>query len=677
MNSLLRSHISLVSLCCLRNTSRSWTRGSLPSLLFQHRHYARPSRAISLPKASPKISLPTFISVANLANLLNVRYASLQRSLKSLGFSANETKADYILDRETSSLVANEFGFEVAEGFSETSSSFMDLRPSPPCHDPKKLKPRPPIVTIMGHVDHGKTTILDYLRKSSIVASEHGGITQHIGAFSFKTPQSKKMITFLDTPGHAAFLKMRERGANITDIAVLVVAADDSVMPQTKEAIKHCINAKANMIVAINKCDKADANPERVIQDLANNSVNVESFGGETQVIEVSGLTGLNMDKLEEAIITLSEIMDLKAETKGLPAEATIVESQVKKGLGNVATLIVNRGNLVRGDILVCGKTWCKIKTMKNEYGKTIKSVTPSMPAEITGWKDLPEAGDICIQAKSESIAKTIVSNRITEATKLKDQELVTQTNIQRLEHSKEHDENKRIDKRLLKLSRYSSATNKVKDEKHDETKIVPFIIKTDVSGSEEAVLQSISGIGNDEVQSQIIHSDVGQPNHSDLDRAEISGAQILCFNTHIPKDIAHEAFIRKIKISEYTIIYRLIEDVTDTLSSYLKPKIETTVKGHSTILQVFDYTLKKNKKIKVAGCKVENGVMKKNVPVRVRRLDRIIYKGKLTSLKHLKEEVREIKKGNECGMSFENWEDFKAGDIVEVYEEKEIRRFL
>ncbi|GME68191.1 unnamed protein product [Ambrosiozyma monospora] len=413
---------------------------------------------------------------------------------------------DYILDAETAALIAEEYGFQV----NQDDNLGLDLFPSEDSTDLKVVKPRAPIVTIMGHVDHGKTTILDYLRKSSIAKGEHGGITQHIGAFSVVTPKSKKKITFLDTPGHAAFLKMRERGANMTDVVILVVAAEDSVMPQTVEAIKHAKNAGVPVIVAINKCDKEEANPDKVVADLSANGVDVEDYGGEVPVVRISAKTGMGMEDLEENIVAVSELQELKAEPKGVPVEGWILESNVQKGLGNASTFLVKKGQLKPGAFLVAGTTWCKVKLMRNEFGKKITVAGPSTPVEISGWKSLPEAGDFAIQAKKESVARTVVDNRIRRKQMMDEASQIDEMNqrrIKQLEDAKRDETIQEYQRQGLTMDDIKELEPELFENEKQEKKDVFFIIKADVSGSAEAVSQSIEGLGNDEVGSKVFRS--------------------------------------------------------------------------------------------------------------------------------------------------------------------------
>lgn len=623
----------------------------------------------SKPKEREPISIqiPTYITVANLAKILNIPLNAFLRRLRSLGFE--DMTHNYILDKENASLIADEYGYKITMN----DDTGLDLFPA--LEDPSKLQSRAPVVTIMGHVDHGKTTILDYLRKSSIVDNEHGGITQHIGAFSVVTPISKKKITFLDTPGHAAFLKMRERGAIITDIVILVVAADDSVMPQTIEAIKHAKKSNVPIIVAINKCDKPGVNIDKVLSDLARYEIDIEDYGGDTQTVQVSGKTGLNMDKLEEAVVTLSELSEFRAEHKGIASEGWIIESQVVKGLGNVATVLVRRGTVKPGSFLVAGDTYCKVRGMKDEHGKTVKLAGPSTPVQIWGWKDLPDAGEQMLEAKDEKTAKKVVDNRIARAKQIQTGKDMEKINAKRQEEIKELKRQEQLNE--MKLAGLNVDDMKLADEEEDKCVQVKYIIKSDVFGSAEAIKESIDGLGNDEVKSLVISHEAGPPTDSDIDLAKTLGAKIICFNLKAPKPIQSKAEQAGVQISEHNIIYRLIEEVTEELTSHLKPHIELKTIAEADIKDVFTISGKNKTKVKVAGCRISSGIMKRSSKVKVIRDGEVVFTGVLSSLKHVKDDISEAKKGTECGISFEKWDNFESGDVVEAYEEVSHPRYL
>lgn len=612
-----------------------------------------------------KIAIPPFVTVSNLSYILNVPLSRFIRRLEELGFEG--MTHNYILDKENAALIADEFGYEAS-----VSEDKEDELVSAPINE-SKLKPRPPIVTIMGHVDHGKTTILDYLRKSAVVDTEFGGITQRIGAFSVITPVSQKKITFLDTPGHSAFLSMRERGALVTDIIILVVAADDSVMPQTIEAVKHARNSNVPIIVAINKCDKPSKNVDKVFNDLSHYGVDIEDYGGETQTVQVSGKTGLNMDKLEEAVITLSELNDFQAEPTGVPSEGWIIESQVITGIGNVATVLVKRGTMKVGSYLVAGSSYCKVRGMNDEFGKTVKSAGPSTPVRIWGWKELPLAGEKIIEAELEAVCKKVVQSRENREKREQNIKDIESINIKRKEEVQELERQEKI--KELKLAGLDSS-ELLKEEKN-KAQMVYYIVKSDVFGSAEAIKDSIHGLGNDEVKSLVVSFEAGAPTKSDLEMAKALDAQILCFNVKISKAILCEAARLNVKVLEHNVIYRLIETVTQNLASRLKPRIEVKVVAEALIHEIYNYTAKNKTSIKIAGCKVESGTLRRSSNVRVMRNNKIVFTGMLHALKHLKDDVNEIKNGAECGLQFTGWNKFEKGDMIEAYEETEVPRYL
>jgi translation initiation factor IF-2 len=572
--------------------------------------------------APTPIFLPEYISVANLATALRVRIEDFIYKMEELGFE--ETGYDHVLNGEDAGLIAMEYNFEpiIDRGESE------DLKARAAPEDSSSLPQRPPVVTIMGHVDHGKTTLLDYLRKSSVAATEHGGITQHIGAFSVPMP-SGKTVTFLDTPGHAAFLSMRQRGANVTDIVILVVAADDSVKPQTIEAINHAKAAKVPMIVAINKVDKEEANIERVKQDLARHGVEIEDFGGDTQVVCVSGKTGQGMDELEETVVTLSEILDMRAETDG-QAEGWVLEASVKS-MGKVATVLVRRGTMRPGDFIVAGNTWARIRCLRNEAGIEINEAGPGTPVQVDGWREQPLAGDEVLQAPTESKAKSVIDYRLEkdERDKLA-QDMEAINDARKLEQEKR--ERDKIEAQLDDMD-LEAATPPEKEE--SGPKQVYFIIKGDVSGSVEAVIDSITGIGNGEVQPHILRSGVGQIAEFDVEHCAAAKGFLINFNTPIDPNIARLAEASKVRILDHNIIYRLVDDVKATLSESLPPLVSQKVLGEAEVAQVFEITVKGRQVKAVAGCKVRNGVVSKNGKVRVMRDGEKVFDGKFCSLIH------------------------------------------
>lgn len=559
----------------------------------------------------PRIFLPEFINVGELARSLKQQSRQFLYDLEEMGFE--NMSNDTIMTGETAALIAMEYGFEPTVD----TGSTRDLRPREPPEDIGTLPNRPPIVTIMGHVDHGKTTLLDYLRKSSVAAQEHGGITQHIGAFVVKM-SSGKPITFLDTPGHAAFLTMRQRGANVTDIVVLVVAADDSVMPQTLEALKHATAAKVPIIVAINKVDKEDARPDEVKADLARHGVQIEDFGGDVQVVQVSGKTGQGMQDLEENIVTLAEVLDVRAEKDGL-AEGWVLESSVKQD-GKVASVLVKRGTLRLGDIIVAGKSWAKIRVLRNEAGAEVSEAGPGTPVEVLGWRELPEAGEMALQAPDEDSAKTAIEYRLEMAEREESgMQLAAQEQRQREKAAAE-----------AAAEAAKAAGDEGGSVEPTEPGVITqnYIVRADVAGSVEAVNGTIMELGNNEVRPRILRSAPGHLSEYDVDHAAASGSIIVNFNTSIPPHIKARAEEAKVRIIDHSVIYHLIDDVRAALSDLLPPKIHHRVTGEADVLQIFAINIRKRINKNMAGCRVRNGLIKKTSNVRVLRRGEIVFDG-------------------------------------------------
>lgn len=613
-----------------------------------------------------KLKLPPLILVASLAGVIQVPLNKVYQTLEGYGFEG--MRHNYILTKENASLIADEYGFDV-EFLTKGND---DLFPAPV--NEKLVKPRPPVVTIMGHVDHGKTTILDFLRKLSVVDQEFGGITQHIGAFSVKAPVLGKRIAVLDTPGHAAFLKMRERGAVCTDIVVLVVAGDDGVMPQTIEAIKHTHKAGVPVIVAINKCDKPGVDVQKIYGELATHDMVVEEYGGTVQCVQVSGKTGLNMDKLEEAIVTLAEISNLEAEPTGVAAEGWVIELQVQTGVGPVATVLVRRGTVKNGDVVVAGTTYCRVRGMKDEHGKTVKQAGPSTPVQMWGWKELPEGGDSFIQAGSELVAKKALAYRAARDKQIQAMREIETINEKRLAEAEIAKTREKINE--LKMAGLDALELEAQLAAATTT-TCHYLIKSDVFGLAEAIRELIDGLGNDEVLAKVVSHEAGAPTDSDIDLAKTLGATIFAFNIKTPKAIAIKAEQEGVTISEHNVIYRLIDQVRDELLLHLKPIIETKVVASADIKGVFELEGKGKKVTKIAGCKVTRGSLKRNSQVRVTRDGDVLYEGGLSSLKHLKDDVDEVKKGNECGVMFDTFKNFKQGDTLEVVEHIEHKQTL
>ncbi|KAK9710860.1 translation initiation factor IF-2 [Basidiobolus ranarum] len=634
-------------------------------------------------KTQREVFIPEAINVANLSKVIGVKYEQLVDKMKEL--EMENTRHDYVLTSEEASLVVMEYDMNPIVD----SVASLDLYPRPKPEDMSIYSIRPPIVTIMGHVDHGKTTLLDSLRKASVAASEAGGITQHIGAFSVTLP-SKKKITFIDTPGHAAFSAMRARGANATDIVVLVVAADDGVMPQTIEAINHATAAGVPMIVAINKCDKPNINTQKIKEELLRYNVQLEEFGGDTQAVPISGLTGMGLAELEENISTLAEVLDLRAEVDG-SSEGVVLESQVEKGLGNVATVLVHRGTLKSGSVVVAGTSWGKIRRMIDDKGKVIKVAGPGTPVRIIGWKDLPNAGDEMLEARDESLAKTVTENRRIRATReleMKDIEVIRERRQkEREEQLEERLKEKKFKRDVweyyhgLRTTYPVMVRSESKDSSGEEEKNpiieLPVIVKGDVSGTVEAVVASLGGLPSNEVRLKVVHSNVGAITEADVDMASACEGVVLGFNVKGDKQTMAKAKLKKVEVKSHTVIYKLLEDAKTMLARLLPPEYTTKVAGEAKIQQVFQINVKGRLTSPVAGCRVTNGSILKNNKIRVIRQDETVFEGLLTSLKQVKMDVAEAKKGIECGMSFDGFESFQEGDIIQSIETIQVPRQL
>ncbi|KAF4456580.1 translation initiation factor IF-2 [Fusarium austroafricanum] len=601
------------------------------------------------------IFLPEYISISNLASALQIRIADFLHDLETMGFE--ELTEDTIMTGDTAALVAQEYGFDPTVD----TGSQRDLQPRPEPEDPSSLPSRPPVVTIMGHVDHGKTTLLDWLRKSSIAAQEHGGITQHIGAFVVQM-SSGKQITFLDTPGHAAFLSMRQRGANCTDIVVLVVAADDSVMPQTIEALKHATAAKVPIIVAINKIDKEDARVDQVKADLARHGVEIEDYGGDVQVVPVSGKTGKGMEDLEENIVTLSEILDVRAEADGM-AEGWVLESSIKH-TGKTATVLVKRGTLRLGDVIVAGKSWARIRGLRNEAGVEIPEAPPGTPVQILGWRELPDAGEQVLQAPDEGKAKTAVEYREEMA--------------ERQESSKQlAEQEQRQREKAVAAEVEAEGIETEPPETQPGINYQNFIVKADVAGSVEAVCGTVQEIGNHEVQSKILRSGAGAISEYDVDHAAASKSIILNFNLSILPHIRQRADEAGVRIIDHSVIYHVVDDVKDALADLLPVKVTQKVLGEADVLQIFAINITKRKQKNIAGCKIRNGSVKRTSLVKVFRDGEVVFDGKIDTLKHAKKDVMEMGKGTECGIGLEDFQDLQVDDQIQTYEEIREKRTL
>ena len=588
-------------------------------------------------KIAREVVLPEAITIQELANRMSERAVDVIKLLMRQGRMVTLTD---VLDADTAQLIAEEMGHSVKRvAESDVEEGLFD-RPD----DEGASAPRPPIVTIMGHVDHGKTSLLDAIRHANVVSGEAGGITQHIGAYQVVAPGGQT-ITFIDTPGHAAFTAMRARGAKVTDIVVLVVAADDGVMPQTIEAIRHARAAKAPIIVAINKIDKPDADPQRVMQELLQHDVQVEAFGGDTLAVEVSAVKHTNLDKLLEAIALQAELLDLVADPDR-SAEGTVIEARLDRGRGPVATILVQRGTLRVGALVVAGSHWGRVRALIDDKGSTVELAGPSMPVEALGFSGAPEAGDRVAIVDTEARAREITEYRERQRReKLSARGPAARTSL-------------------------SDMMSNLKAAGHKE---LPIVLKGDVQGSVEAITAAVEKLGNDEVHARVIHGGVGGVTESDVTLAEASKAVIVGFNVRAHKEARDLAEQAGIEIRYYNVIYNLVDDVKAALSGMLAPTLRETMLGNAQILELFHIS----KVGVVAGCRVTDGVVQRGASVRLIRDNVVVHEGKLSTLKRFKDEVAQVQSGQECGMAFENYQDMRVGDVIECYSVEEIRRTL
>jgi translation initiation factor IF-2 len=588
-------------------------------------------------KLSREVVVPETITIQELANRMSERAVDVIRLLMKQG---QLLKITDVIDADTAQLIAEELGHTVKRvAESDVEEGLFDT----PDVD-ENLVPRPPVVTIMGHVDHGKTSLLDAIRKTNVVSGEAGGITQHIGAYQVTSPLGGK-ITFIDTPGHAAFTAMRARGAKVTDIVVLVVAADDGVMPQTVEAISHAKAAKVPLIVAINKVDKPDANPQRVRTELLSYEVVVESMGGDTLEFEVSAKTGQGLDSLLEGLQLQSEILDLRANPER-SAEGTVIEAKLDRGRGPVATVLVQRGTLHPGDIIVAGAEWGRVRALVNDQGATVKEAGPSVPVEVLGFNGTPEAGDRVAVVENEARAREITEYRARQ----------------------------KRERQAARAGAGRTLAEMMRDLKEGAgRKEFTLVVKGDVQGSVEAIVAALDKLGTEEVTARVLHSGVGGITESDITLAEASRAVVIGFNVRAHKEAREAAERDGIEIRYYNIIYDLVDDVKQAMSGLLAPTLREERLGEAQVLEVFNVS----KVGKVAGCRVLDGRVERGANVRLIRDNVVIHEGKLSQLKRFKDDAREVVAGQECGMAFENYQDMRVGDIIECYRVEEVKRSL
>ena len=587
-------------------------------------------------KVYREVALPEAITVSELANRMAERVADVVKALMTNGIMATQNQT---IDADTAELIIEEFGHKVVR-VSDADVEDVIQQIEDKAED---LKPRPPIITIMGHVDHGKTSLLDAIRNAKVVASEAGGITQHIGAYQVKT-DSGTTLSFLDTPGHAAFTSMRSRGAQVTDIVVLVVAADDAVMPQTIEAINHAKAAQVPMIVAINKIDKPEANADKVRTDLLQHEVIVEKMSGDVQDVEVSAMTGAGLDNLLEAIALQAEILELNA-NPSRAAEGAVIEAQLDVGRGPVATVLVQTGTLRQGDIFVVGEQYGKVRALINDKGERVQEAGPSVPVEVLGLNGTPEAGDVLNVVETDAQAREIAEYR-EKAAKEKRAAAGAATTLEQLMANAKADEN---------------------------VSELPIVVKADVQGSAEAIVQAMEKIGNDEVRVRVLHSGVGAITETDIGLAEASGAPVFGFNVRANATARNTANQKGVEIRYYSVIYDLVDEVKKAASGLLSAEIKENFIGYATIKEVF----KVSNVGKVAGCIVTEGVARRSAGVRLLRDNVVVHEGTLKTLKRFKDEVPEVQSGQECGMAFEAYDDIRADDVIEIFEREEVERAL
>jgi len=586
-------------------------------------------------KVVREVVVPETILVQELANRMAVRTVDVIKALMKMGVMAT---ANQPIDADTAELVVEEFGHSIKR----VTAADVEIGLRGEADKDEDLQPRPPVVTIMGHVDHGKTSLLDAMRATDVAAHEAGGITQHIGAYQIQLESGDK-LTFIDTPGHAAFTEMRSRGANVTDIVILVVAGDDGIKEQTVEAINHAKAAKVPIIVAINKMDRPDADANRVNQELLQHELVVEDMGGDILAVEVSAKERTGLDKLQEAIMLQSEMLELKA-NPNRSAEGVVVEAKVEKGRGSVATVLVEKGTLRVGDIFVAGSEWGKVRALTNEHGETLDEAVPAMPVEVLGLNGTPLAGDEFTVVDSDARAREVADFR---------------------KRTKREAE--------IAITSRGSLEQMMMNIKTGETKELPVVIKSDVQGSVEAIVSSLEKLGNDEVKVRVLHTGVGGINESDITLARATDAVVIAFNVRANPQAREMARRDSIEIRYYSIIYDVIDDVKSALSGMLTPTQRETFLGYAEIRQVFSTS----KSGKVAGCMVTEGMMRRGAKVRLLRDNVVIHDGSLKTLRRFKDEVREVKEGYECGAAFENYSDIQVGDQIECYDLEEVAREL
>ncbi|NXC05729.1 IF2M factor, partial [Orthonyx spaldingii] len=659
----------------------------ISAALSQCRHLATKEETKKKKKKIPltrgEVEIRQKMTVEELAQAMGKDLDHIYEALLYTDVNLDSVEPDSILQENHIKMIIQKSGmkYKSAKLKEEKERKNTDAVKRQVVNYPAVLTPRPPVVTILGHVDHGKTTLLDSLRKSQVASMEAGGITQHIGAFLVHLPSGEK-ITFLDTPGHAAFSAMRARGTSVTDIVILVVAAEDGVMQQTIESIQHAKNAGVPLILAINKCDKPEADPERVKKELLAHDVVCEEFGGDVQAVNISALKGENLMVLAEATVALAEILELKADATGL-VEGTIIESRKDRGKGPLTTAIIQRGTLRKGCVLVAGKTWAKVRFLFDENGKAVDAASPGIPVEIMGWKEAPSAGDEILEVESEQRAQEVVTWRayVEQQEKLKkDLEVIeAKQKEHRLEYEKKQQKLAHLTWRQRKAVLYKANKHlmftRPKERTETDENTLSLIVKGDVDGSVEAILNILDSYDcEDECKLDLVYFGMGDISENDISLAEAFNGVIFGFSVKANDSVKKLADKKGIKIKLHNIIYRLIEDLKEELNSRLPSTVVETTVGEASVLDTFSVTVGKNK-IPVAGCRVHKGLLDRKMKFKLIRNRDVIWKGCLSSLKHHKDDVQVIKTGMDCGLSLDKNLEFSIGDEIICYEEKEVQQ--
>lgn len=667
----------------------SLARSPAPLLTCQHSRMFASKQQVKGQRKDPKVKakvdkqeveIRQRMTVTELANAMNKDFDHVFEALVNTAVDLDSLDLDSVLEERWIKEVVTKSGmkFKWAKLSESRERPNRDASRRPPA-DPSSLRPRPPVVTIMGHVDHGKTTLLDRLRASQTAASEAGGITQHIGAFLVHLPTGES-ITFLDTPGHAAFSSMRARGANATDIIVLVVAADDGVMNQTVESIQHAKRAKVPVIVAVNKCDKPQADPQRVKRELLAHDVVCEEFGGDVQAIHISALQGDNLMALAEATVALAEVLELKAEPSGL-VEGLVIESRTDKGKGPVTTAIVQRGTLKRGCVLVAGKSWAKVRFLFDENGRAVTEAGPSAAVEVVGWKELPSAGEVMLEVESEQRAREVVEWRTYEEEQQKLQEEQSAIEVKQKLHLEEYQKERagleHLSWRQRKAALYRANKTKFALRPSERTQSgelrLPLIVKGDVDGSVEAILNILDSYdAQQQCQLEVLNFGIGDVSENDINMAEMFSGSIYGFNVRASKPVQQLAARRGVPLRLHNIIYKLVDELKDELSAKLPPLVTENVHGEATVLAMFEVTMGK-KKVPVAGCRVQKGQLDRRHRFRLIQGQDVAWEGSLVALKHHKDDVQTVKVGMECGLSVDSDVVFSPGDVIVCFEEQEV----